>query len=472
MRKVLALLLAAILAFAICGCDSDKSTDVDDVFGDDSVLSTEEQRQIYYDAVSKTDSMPYVWYEVFLSEEIVGQMDQNVNTRSVQIKTIDSGTNDARYSADYSDGDNSFSYFYSNGSVYSDESGEMYNAPMTENEFCDYMAEQVVLVTGAEFTDVTASENEDGTYAVSLSGMDSIPEALAKHFYKSGVTGLKLRSVTGEALVSEKGYLLDNSVNFELEMNLNGEAVTARYNTQVSYENVGQRFTITLPDENYIKVDDIRAPILLENAYSNIYGRSYNAYYESLYSYNGDSDDYSMKLDYDLDVLENSEGFEASDETIIKYDTISSGRTVKRSSQYNDGIHTKINKSSTSETEMTDASARSQYFQMIMDYEPDIEVFKTINIRDMGSYYEIEYEYTEEGTILYCQNVLTALIEDQNGIAVHSEKYTIDVSSGTIKVDRNMETLISHEIEIKAVFVEDDQELNVGFEHSLTVEML
>lgn len=471
MKRFLVLFLLLILTIGICGCDSEKPVDLDDDSDETIVLSEEEQRELYYNAVNKTKSAAYLWYDAEVSETWNYPSEETTETSAVQVKVIDAGSGDARYSALYTVGNDSFEYFYSNGSICSNESGEMYKSPMSEDEFCDYITEQMFLPLGEEFTDVAAAVSDDGTYTASLRGMNEIPEALAKHFYKAGASGLSLKNVTGSACVSESGYLLDNSVTFELTMNVNGQAVSVEYGVEINYQNLGHKFTVTLPDdEACMAIENIRTPLLIKEAYSNIFGRSYNASYKTLYSCN--EDDYSMELNYNLAVSELGNGFASSDETVIDYDTVSRGRTVKRSSQYENGIQINTTKSGESETEMTDESARNHYFKMLLDYETDLDVFKVLSVRDMGSFYEIKYEYTDEGTKLYCQNVLTVLIEDQEGMAVHSEKYTVQTSGGTIRVDKNTETLTGHDINIAAVFEEDGEDLAVVFEHSLTVDVL
>lgn len=461
MRKLLALSLTVLLLLGLCSCENGTTTD-----RKDTMVVDQEQRRIYYEAAEKTNLLDKLEYDISAICTVTYPNQQSEISKQAHIEK-----NGSVYHAELSSNDTVFDCFYMDGYIYSDESGGCFKAPVTEKAFGNYIDSSVYSAVGAEFANVILSEKSDGGYTVELAGMTTVPEAFEDMLDKLGMTDCVLGSISGQAAVDSNGIITCQSITAELNMTDSGQAVTGVYSAEIKYITRAES-EIQLPTEvNYIEIDDIDTPMLVKNSYKNITGCSYDASYESLYSYHSDDAEYSMKLNYAIEVTEPAIGFEASDETAIVYNTVNGTKTVNKSSEYRAGKYSTVNGNVSNSEEMSDSSARSLYNHMLLDYEPEFDVFRSLSVCDTGSCYEIKYEYSDYGVLLYCQNVLTALINDQEGAAVHAENFTIVSSQGTIVVDKKLETLLSHEISISTQFNNDAQSFYVGFDHVLNVEI-
>ncbi|MBE6948219.1 MAG: hypothetical protein E7456_00015 [Ruminococcaceae bacterium] len=463
MRKLIVLLLAFVLVFSLCCCDNNTA---DEVSAEEEavVLSPEEQRKVYHDAAEKTVNIDSVGYDVSMWETVTYLTYQDSNS-----VTVHAGENGNDWYGEYTENDVSFDCFYVDGYIHTNESGSDYKAPMTEAEFADYTKTRVYPAVGDEYAAVNAVLNDDGTYTVSLNGMLSVPEALAKHFQKLGMTDIAVTRAAGFAEINEDSFITHQTAAFELSMSHNGEPITAEYSVEITYTVDGDHTVKLPPDREYMELENISIPFLVGGAYDNVMGSSYYANYRTFYDYINDDTEYSMELNYGLMAVENYNGFEASDQTTIIYNTVNSGKTVEKSSKYSSGKYkSKTGSSSSDKEKMTDEYARNMYFRMLLDYEPQLEDFKSISVNETENSYELRYEYSEYGTLLYCQNVLTALIGEQEGIAVNSDDYTITASGGTIRMDKDSKALTSHEIYIETQFDDGDDSYTVVFEHILT----
>ena len=461
MKRFLMLLFVVALAFCLCGCDS--GSEASDSLETVEVIEPD-YRQIYYDAVKKTVSETRYGYDVSISDMMIYPDGENVIAKNGHVEL-----NGSECTAVFNDGGRNINLSYFDGYIYSDESGGNFKAPMEKAEFDGYLESRLYSVVGVDFAGVFGTENDDGTYTVSFNGVQNTPETLAEHFQKLGMSDVVLRGISGKAEIDKNGYITKRTVTAQLSMNEADAAIKCTYSAEVNYVIGGERAMARKSDDNFIEVDDINTPMLIKGAYENILGHSYNASYETLYEYAEGEKEYSMELNYSQSVKELPVGFEAFDETVIRYDTVKSGRTVEKSSEYSTGEREIADDSAYYTEEMTDASARSVYYQMLMDYEPDMKLIKNIGIKDMGNYFEIEYEYAEENAMLYCQNVLTALVNDQEGIAVHSEDHTIESALSTMRIDKASGVLMAHEIDIIASFNDGENSFTVGFEHVLRV---
>jgi hypothetical protein len=113
-------------------------------------------------------------------------------------------------------------------------------------------------------------------------------------------------------------------------------------------------------------------------------------------------------------------------------------------------------------------TARSTYYYLLTDHQPDITDISSVTVTDQGDRYEIEYLYTDDAARRLCQTVLTTVGEDDSGMAVNSENYTINASKGSMTVGKENHTLIRHEISVSAEF---DEKITVSFDHALNMSI-
>lgn len=249
MKKVLSVLLTAVLAMSLTACGGSKDA-----------------KTIYDDATKKTSQLE----SMDVKSVVNMQMTQEENTTDISmnmdIKMADINTDSMKYLAQGTtsvlDQEIDVSMYYENGYYYMDSMGQKIKYAMD----LDAMMKQVKQSTeggnmdSSYLKDITVKSQGDIqvlTYTVDAEKMDGYVQELMEQ------VGTDLEDVTyiikeasGEATVNKDGYFENSKVKLTMEMSMQGETVTIVMDTDSTYNNPGQPVEVTAPDlEGYTEID-------------------------------------------------------------------------------------------------------------------------------------------------------------------------------------------------------------------------
>lgn len=249
MKKVLSVLLTAVLAMSLTACGGSKDA-----------------KTIYDDATKKTSELT----SMDVKSVVNMQMTQEENTTDISMdmdmKIADINTDSMKYLAQ---GTTSvlgqtvdISMYYEDGYYYMDSMGQKIKYAMD----LDAIMEQVKQSTEGgnlqssylkDLSVKTEGDTEVLTYTVDAEKMDDYVQELMGQMGTDieGVTYL-IKEASGEATVNKDGYFENSKVKLTMDMSMQGESITIVMDTDSTYNNPGQAVEVTAPDlEGYTEVD-------------------------------------------------------------------------------------------------------------------------------------------------------------------------------------------------------------------------
>ena len=461
---VLAVVAVMITVYVMFGQNEQKAIPVDDTVS----ISQDDQREIYYDAMGRLDSIGNMRYRYTCSQRFTFPDSVNEELVTADVQFIGRGGEEPEYYARFNNGDEDFICAYSDGVGYSDESGAAHRSAMSETDFADYLSDHMLDDSDTEFETVTVTELEGGGYSCTASGADKLPESLADALFILGAEDVKIGEYNKTAQIDKLGRLSGQTTYIKLSMKRWGKPVGCEVSCVIDYDSVGERFTMDAPDaEGYTDIGDIRGSMLMLDAYDSFYSRSYTSDYTTSFVCRDGDQEYSIKLGYSGEVTQDK-AYTADDTTNISYKTRERTSDTERTTSFSDGVLAITENGEAFNQEIDTDTARSTYYYLLTDHRPNISDISSVTVTDRGDTYEIEYLYTDDAARKLCQTVLTTVGEDDSGMAVNSDNYSIKAAKGNMTVGKENNTLLRHEISVSAEF---DEKITVSFDHALNMSI-
>ncbi|MBE6948736.1 MAG: TraB/GumN family protein [Ruminococcaceae bacterium] len=423
MKKLISLLLCAVLIFSLVSCDKDTVEET-------PVETGPTAGEIYTQAAAQIETMDSMSLDIAIDREMTVGVNTYVThtAQTLNLQNIGTETFAATLEETTSNGHHILkaSETLTDGKLYATFKHLNYTSDVSEEDYLAEFAPAVIL--NSELYG-SVEQQEDGNI-VFTSGT-----ALENWVDTEDST---LIDASGFAELDENGNLKKSSYT----ANYTKGAAEISIDVAVTINQPDTALTITAPadTESYIEIDDWTAPKLLANA------NSFTVQAESIdstlnetlvsqaiggtYTYNTDVDTYINGEDELAKIIYSSQAVDMSSREQFTY-------SVEKI--FRDGFYTAIvdGDEPTTNSIITYDTIRSECQNYATSIMPDLSTLSEIDLLDAGNSFLIQYTgsdaYAEELSMLIAEN----LFDDANALNDLASEYRTEILTGYVGIDKS-----------------------------------
>lgn len=248
MKKVVSIVLTAVMALSLAGC------------------SKPDPREIYDAASKKSGELTDVDMTYEADMKMIQGEDTLDMTMSMAMKMTGINSDSLRYFAEGTTStmgqDIPMSMYYEDGWYYIDTMGQKFKYAMDMETMMEQIKQSMgnANMSSEYLTDITAEKDGDNqilTFTADASKLDSYVQDVMG-MMGTGMEGVSyaINEMSGEAVVNKEGYFSSSKILMKMDMTAEGETVAMEMDVDVVYQNPGQSVTVDSPDlEGYTEID-------------------------------------------------------------------------------------------------------------------------------------------------------------------------------------------------------------------------
>lgn len=466
--KLLAMLLALSLLVSFAACngggndkeskDAESAVSSEESGAEESSESDEERAaKIYAAAKEALDK------KTELKQSIKAVTTRIVGTDSFTLETESNVTYQSKGNEDYAvyisekntSGKelwNSETYFINGKCTYQKEGEAVYYYEETDAESFNDLLIPLMALDAELYGSVTFAEGDESTLV--FTEATAVEAWLAPEY-------AKVNEAKGEIKLDEKGEPT------QIKYSADYEQGPASYKQEYTIElGAAEEKTMALPEGEGVKVDYIALMPLLETAYlattsltafdfngnMEMYTQAAGYAYvreEAVYTYGSTEKDFICKTDSSIEAYYNDGSSESAD--------------IEQS--YKDGKLTTVIEGNSS----TQKSSMEEILDSVIGKidalsvsKPDVGLFETVKVEDLGGYLYIAYSLNEEGG-KNCEDYVSQFcFEDIELLDKMASKYATDTADGYISIDKDTMLITAMGFEYKGAHTIDGENYELG----------